>query len=145
MKDITVLLYVLLSLLSLLLLMEGYSLFRMREMSFRRRRRWMRIKVPNDKAITCRILEPIREAGTSEYLVDDITMAGICFYADRRVDRQIVKLSIKFPFTTFKDAATVWGKVVYSTKCSDGERYRTGISYLRRLSGQVSRQKAQAY
>jgi hypothetical protein len=133
MREITILLYVLLTLLSVLLLLEGYSLFSIHALSLRKRRRWMRIKVPNEKAITCRILEPIRDASLTEFLVEDITMGGLAFFSDRKIDRQIVKLSIKFPFTTFKEAATVWGKVVYSTRCASEERYRTGVAYLRRL------------
>lgn len=108
MKDIAFLLYVLLGLLSILLIMEGYSLIRLREVSFNKRRRWMRVKVPDGKTISCRIVEPLRDASLTEFIVEDITMAGMCFYADRKIDRQIVKLSIRFPFTTFKDAASVW-------------------------------------
>ncbi|MGE5308508.1 MAG: hypothetical protein ACM3OC_05460 [Deltaproteobacteria bacterium] len=134
MTNTTFLLYILLVLLSLLLLMEGYSLLRLREASMKKRRKYLRVKVPNDKAITCRVVEPLKEAGAKEFLVDDITMAGICFYADHKLDKQIVKLNIKFPFMTFKDAATVWGKVVYSNRCSNEDRFRTGISYMRRFA-----------
>jgi hypothetical protein len=133
-QELMFLMYILLSLLSVLLLLEGYSLMRLHGLSVKKRRKWMRIPVPSDKAITCRILEPLREAATTEFLVGDITMAGICFYADRKITNQIVKLNIKFPFTTFKDAATVWGKIVYSTRSKGEDRYRTGVSYLRKLS-----------
>lgn len=133
MTNITLLLYILLSLLAILLLMESYSLIRLHEISLKKRRRLMRIKVPKDKAITCRILEPLKDARMSEFIVDDITMAGISFFADRKIDKQIVKLSIRFPFTTYKDAAAVWGRVAYSTKCADSEMYRTGIAYMRNM------------
>ena len=134
MTNVSVTLYVLLVVLSALLLLEGYSLLRLRDSALRRRRKWMRIKVPSSKAITCRIVEPLKDASTKEYLVDDITMAGIAFYADRKFDRQIVKLSIKFPFTTYKDAASVWGRIVYSGRIANEEKYRVGISYMKRLT-----------
>lgn len=129
----SVLLSVLLSLLAVLVAMEGHNLLRLREATMKKRRRWMRIKVPSDKAITCRIVEPIKDAGIKEFLVDDITMAGISFYCDRKLEKQIMKMSIKFPFTTFKEAATVWGKVVYCGRTGTEERYRTGISYIKKL------------
>ncbi len=139
---VTRLLYVLLALLSALLLMEGHSLLRLRQISFKKRRKLMRIKVPPDKAITCRVLEPLRDASTKEFLVDDITMAGISFFADHRLEREIVKLSIRFPFTTHREAATVWGKVAYSAKCGTEERYRTGISYMKRAPRPGDREHA---
>lgn len=134
MTNINTIMFVLLLLLAFLLLIEGYRLLNLRAISMKRRRKWMRIKVPTDKAITCRIMEPVKDASTKEYIVDDITMAGIAFYADRKIDRQIVKLSIKFPFTTFRDAATVWGKVVYSSRFPNEEKYRIGISYMKKLA-----------
>jgi c-di-GMP-binding flagellar brake protein YcgR len=131
--NVPLLLYALLILLGFLLSIEGYNFVRMHMLPPSKRRRLLRIKVPRDKAITCRILEPLKETGTKEFMVDDITLAGISFFADRVIDRQIVKLGIRFPFMTFKDAASVWGKVVYCNRCGeDGDRYRIGIAYLRR-------------
>ena len=134
MTDTTTILNVLLILLSALLLLEGYSLLRLREVALKRRRKWLRIKVPSNRAITCRIMEPVKDASTKEYVVDDITMAGIAFFADRKIDREVVKLNIKFPFTTYKDAATVWGKVVYSSRSGNDDKYRIGISYMKKLT-----------
>ena len=134
MTNILFLLYAQLTLLAILLIMQGYALFRFRRLGMLKRRRWLRIKVPSDKAVTCRIVEPITEASPKEFLVDDITMAGICFYADRKIEKGIIKLNIKFPFTSFKDAATVWGRVAYCGKSAGDDKFRTGIQYIRKLS-----------
>ena len=133
MTNIVVILYIQMILLASLLLIQGYSMLKLNRIGLLKRRHWLRIKVPSEKSVTCRIVEPIIEASPKEFFVDDITMAGMCFIADRKINKGIIKLNIKFPFTTFKDAATVWGKVAYSTRSGGDDKFRTGIEYIRRL------------
>lgn len=131
-KNVVLLLYTLMFLLSVLLIMEGYNLLRIRQIMMHSRRRWLRIKVPATKAVTCRILEPLRDAGMKEYVIEDLNLGGICFVSDKKMEKTILKLSVRFPFMTYKDAASVWGRVVYSRKLANEEKYRTGVAYIRR-------------
>jgi len=95
------------------------------------RRRYARIRVPNEKMITCRITEPRSLAGETEYMVNDINVAGIAFSADKIIEKTMLKLSIRFPFTDFNEASSVWGRVVYCNKIGDSQKYRVGICYIR--------------
>lgn len=123
------LLYGSLFLLSMLLILQGYALYLKRGATSRKhRRRWARITVPTERMISCRIMEP--PGDDSEYLVHDINMAGIAFYTGKRLEKGIVKLSVRFPFTTFREAGTAWGRIVYCNQ--EGERYRVGLAYMRR-------------
>jgi len=97
----------------------------------KRRRRWSRINVPTEKMITCKISEPREAAGDSEFIVNDINMGGIAFFTNKKIEKTILKLFIKFPFTSFSEASTVWGKVAYCNKVSDSDKYRVGIYYVR--------------
>ena len=97
----------------------------------RKRRRWSRIRVPNEKMITCKIGEPPEFAGDKEFLVNDINVAGISFFPDKEIGKTVIKLFVKFPFTTFNEASTVWGRVVYCNKVGDSTKYRAGIFYVR--------------
>jgi len=108
-----------------------YLFFKSLRAQNKKRRRWARIRVPNEKMITCKIAEPLEFAGDKEFLVDDINVAGIAFFANKQIEKTILKLFVKFPFTTFNEASTVWGKVVYCKKLENTENYRVGISYVR--------------
>jgi hypothetical protein len=112
---------------------EGFYLFRKIKEKKKRRRRWARIKVPSEKMISCRIVEPPRYASNSEYLLDDINMAGIAFFCNQKLENIVLKLLVKFPFATYKEAGVVWGRVVYCNKVPDTEKYRIGISYIKRI------------
>lgn len=98
----------------------------------RKRRRWLRIQVPQDKKMTCRISAPLELAGETEYVIDDINMGGIAFNATRDMSNETVELLIKFPFADYKEAGKVRGKVAYCRKLETEEKYRVGISYVRR-------------
>jgi hypothetical protein len=97
----------------------------------RKRRRWARIRVPNEKMITCRISAPEELAGDTEFLISDINVAGIAFFTNKALEKINLKLMVKFPFTSFNEASTVWGKVVYCNKVGDSQKYRVGICYVR--------------
>jgi len=133
MTNALILLYILLFLLSILLILQGYQLYHAYRTNLTRRRRWGRIKVPNEKMITCRIAEPAELASDFEYLVNDINMAGLSLYSEKKIDKIIVRLQIKFPFTSFKEAASVWGRIAYCNKLADSEKYRVGIAYIRKI------------
>ncbi len=96
-----------------------------------KRRRWMRIKVPHEKKLACRILEPFELASDIDYLVDDINMGGISFFSDKEMVRGPIQLLLKFPLATYKEAGVVNARVAYCRKMPDG-RYRVGVAYLRR-------------
>jgi hypothetical protein len=133
MKEIIVVLYIQMFLLSLFLVLEGYSLYRNSKLKAMTRRRWARIKVPNEKMITCKVLYPDSIAGDREFLINDINMGGISFFSNQKIDNIFLKLNVKFPFTTFKEAGIVWGKVVYCNKIPESEKYKVGISYTRKV------------
>ena len=96
-----------------------------------KRRRWMRIKVPLEKKMACRILEPFELASDIDYLVDDINMGGIAFFTDKEIIRGPIQLLLKFPFASYKEAGKVNARVAYCKKQPDG-RFRVGVAYLRR-------------
>jgi len=133
--------YILFIISALLLIPNLYRLFRNIKEKRKKRRRWARIKVPREKMISCRIVEPSRYAGDAEYLLDDINMAGIAFFCNHKLENVILKLLIKFPFASYKESGAVWGKVVYCNKVADTENYRVGISYIKRIKQSHSQEK----
>lgn len=122
---------VLLFLLAVTVIAFGYMIVKYLKSKKGKRRRWARVKVPNQKMITCKIAEPRPAAGDTEYLVNDINVGGLAFFTNKEVEKTMVKLLVRFPFTTFSEASTVWGKVVYCNKFGDQEKFRVGISYQR--------------
>ena len=124
-------LVVLLFLLAVTIVFAGYSIFKYAAAKRKKRRRWARIRVPNEKMITCKIAEPKEFAGDSEFLVNDINVGGLAFFANKIIADSYLKLLIRFPFTSFHEASTVWGKVVYCNKIGDSQKYRVGICYVR--------------
>jgi hypothetical protein len=112
-----------------------YLFFKSLHAQNKKRRRWARIRVPNEKVITCKIGEPSEFASDKEFLVDDINVAGIAFFSDKPIAKTALKLFVRFPFTTFNEASTVWGKVVYCNTFADSGKYRVGICYVRHKKG----------
>jgi hypothetical protein len=94
------------------------------------RRRWGRIKVPNEKRMTCRITEPPAMASNIDYLIDDVNMGGIAFYSVKPLEKKTVRLLIRFPFADYSDAASVMGRIAYSREVSKN-KYRIGVEYQR--------------
>jgi hypothetical protein len=94
------------------------------------RRRWGRIKIPNEKRMTCRIIEPAEMASHTDYLIDDINMAGIAFFSSKPVEKKIVRLLIRFPFADYGEAANVVGRVAYAREIGK-DKYRIGVEYQR--------------
>ncbi len=131
MKENTMFLLVLWFLLSVSAVAIAYLVSRYFRLREKKRRRWARIRVPNEKMITCKIGEPAELADDKEFLVNDINVAGISFFADKEIEKTVIKLFVRFPFTTFNEASTVWGKVVYCNKVGDSSKYRVGIFYVR--------------
>jgi hypothetical protein len=131
MKENAMFLLVLWFLLSVSVVSLAYLFSKYMKARERKRRRWARIRVPNEKMITCKIGEPQELADDKEFLVNDINVAGISFFADKEISKTVIKLFVRFPFTTFNEASTVWGKVVYCNKVGDSPRYRVGIFYVR--------------
>jgi hypothetical protein len=128
MKNVLVLLGVLVAILVSLVL---FTLLQEWQKKLRlKRRRWLRIRIPQDKQMTCRITSPAELAGETEYVIDDINMGGIAFNCNRQIEG-VVGLLIKFPFADYKEAGKVKGKVAYCRKLETEERYRIGISYMR--------------
>lgn len=95
-----------------------------------RRRRWGRIKIPENKTMSCRILEPESMASSKDYQIDDINVGGIAFISDKALDRKKVRLSIKFPFSSYQEAGIVRGKIVYCNELKT-KRFRIGVAFVR--------------
>jgi hypothetical protein len=96
------------------------------------RRRWGRVKVPEEK-LSCIIAEPDGSTPTGAYLVDNINPGGLSFLSNRSFEaEQIMKLLIKFPFSSFIEAGTVWGRVSYCLKIHDKEQFVVGIAFVRK-------------
>jgi len=125
--------YALLIILSALIIFSGYYFLRNIKENKKKRRRWARVRVPSEKTISCRIVEPSRYASDTEYLLEDINMAGIAFFCNQKLENTVLKLLIKFPFAHYKEAGSVWGRVVYCNKVPDMEKYRVGIAYIKRI------------
>ncbi|HOU36553.1 MAG TPA: hypothetical protein PLJ26_01670 [Candidatus Omnitrophota bacterium] len=94
------------------------------------RRRWARIKVPADKRMTCRIIEPDALASNLDYFIDDINMSGIAFFSSKALPKKTVRLLIRFPFADYGEAASVLGRIAYSREIGR-DKYRIGIEYQR--------------
>ncbi len=94
------------------------------------RRRWGRIKVPVDKRMTCRIIEPAELASEIDFFIDDINMSGIAFFSVKPLAKKTVRLLIRFPFADYGEAASVAGRIAYAREISK-DKYRIGIEYLR--------------
>ncbi|MFA5118125.1 MAG: hypothetical protein WC695_04655 [Candidatus Omnitrophota bacterium] len=96
------------------------------------KRRWGRVKVP-DKKLSCRITEPDNCSITGDFTVDNINPGGLSFFSERTfAENQVLRLLIKFPFTSFEDAGKVWGKVVYCLKIHDKEEFVVGVAFTRK-------------
>jgi hypothetical protein len=94
------------------------------------RRRWGRIKVPNEKRMTCRIIEPAALASDTDYVIDDINMSGIAFFSAKPVAKKIIRLLIRFPFADYGEAARVLGRIAYCRETAK-DKYRVGVEYQR--------------
>jgi len=95
------------------------------------KRRWGRVKVP-DKKLCCRIAEPENCSVASDYAVDNINPGGLSFFSERLFgENEILRLLVKFPFTTYEDAGKVWGRVVYCLKIHDKEEFVVGVAFTR--------------
>lgn len=94
------------------------------------RRRWARIKVPSDKRMTCRIIEPNALASNIDYFIDDINMSGIAFFSSKALPKKAIRLLIRFPFADYGEAANVTGRIAYSREVSR-DKFRIGIEYMR--------------
>jgi hypothetical protein len=57
---------------------------------------------------------------------------GITFESDEKIDHDNIRLAIKFPFTSYDDAAYVWGRVVYCNKMLNKEKHLIGIAFIRK-------------
>jgi hypothetical protein len=100
------------------------------------RRRWGRVKVPDEK-ITCRVLESQHNLGVSDFVVDNINSGGLAFYSDTLFDaNEMMRLLVKFPFTSSEDEGSVWGRVSYSLKSQDKEKFITGVAFSRKRQTQ---------
>lgn len=96
------------------------------------RRRWGRVKVPDNK-LSCLVAEPQELAFAQPFLVDNINPGGISFFSDKVLPENVeLRLLIKFPFTTYVDAGTVWGRVAYCVKIHDKEKYVVGVAFIRK-------------
>lgn len=131
MKENMMFLLVLGFLLLLSIIAVVFIFFTLSKAKGKKRRRWARIRVPNEKMITCRISEPRELAGDTEFLISDINVAGIAFFTNKEIEKTNLKLLVKFPFSSFNEASMVWGKVVYCNKVGDSQKYRVGICYVR--------------
>jgi len=103
------------------------------------RRRWGRVKVPDHK-LSCLVAEPHEFAYAHEFIVDNINPGGISFFSDKILpENQELRLLIKFPFTTYVEAGTVWGRVAYCVKIHDKDKYVVGIAFIRKQKGKEAR------
>ncbi|MBU0503588.1 MAG: hypothetical protein ABH882_03135 [Candidatus Omnitrophota bacterium] len=95
------------------------------------RRKFFRAGVPRDK-LMCKIIEPASISTNKEFSILNISVMGIAFENDDKIDHDNVRLAIKFPFTSYDDAAFVWGRVVYSNKMLNKDKYLIGIAFIRK-------------
>ncbi|MCU0651015.1 MAG: PilZ domain-containing protein [Candidatus Omnitrophica bacterium] len=107
-----------------------YALCAVKKKNPEGRRRWGRIKIPNDKSMTCRITEPPNMASHTDFIIDDINMSGIAFLSPSPVEKKTVRLLIRFPFADYGEAANVLGRVAYCREISKN-KYRIGVEYQR--------------
>ena len=116
MTNALMLLYILMFLLSVLLILQGYQLYHVYKTNLARRRRWGRIKVPNEKMITCRIAEPAGLASDFEYLVNDINMAGLSLYTEKKIEK-IIKEVKNCAVSVYKELGNGFDEVIYDNAC----------------------------
>lgn len=95
------------------------------------RRQFFRAAVPPEK-LMCRIIEPASIAANTEFSILNISVMGVAFESDENIDHDSIRLAVKFPFTTYDDAAYVWGRVVYSNKMLNKDKYLVGIVFIRK-------------
>lgn len=95
------------------------------------RRKFYRAAVPPNK-LMCRIIEPASIATDTEFSILNISVMGVAFESDKKIEHDNIRLAIKFPFTTYEDAAYVWGRVVYSNKILNKNKHLTGIAFIRK-------------
>jgi hypothetical protein len=107
-----------------------YALGTAKKRSPEGRRRWGRVKVPNEKKMTCRITDPANLASNTDYIIDDINMSGIAFFSPVPIAKKEVRLLIRFPFADYGEAASVLGRIAYCREVSK-TRYRVGVEYER--------------
>jgi hypothetical protein len=94
------------------------------------RRRWARIAVVDNKLI-CRITESKRPVSGADFIIHNINAGGLSFFSQQEIAGDI-HLLIKFPFTSFEDAGSVWGRVVYNQNLGEKEKYLVGVSFIRK-------------
>jgi hypothetical protein len=107
-----------------------YTLLMTKKSPAQTRRRWGRIKVPNEKRMTCRIIEPAEIASNIDYFIDDINMGGIAFFSTKPIAKKVTRLLIRFPFADYGEAASVFGRVAYCRAVGKG-KFRIGVEYQR--------------
>lgn len=99
------------------------------------RRRCARVAVPKGK-LTCYLSESKETKIPLEFLINNINMLGISFIANQRINKNsTIRLKVKFPFASFDNEGNVWGKVVYSNKIPDMEKYAIGIEFIKNGGG----------
>ncbi len=98
------------------------------------KRKFYRSEVPLDK-LKCKIIEPVSIANNTEFSILNISVMGIAFESDEKIDHDSIRLAIKFPFTSYEDAAYVWGRVVYSNKMLHNDKHLIGIAFIRKKQG----------
>ena len=83
--------------------------------------------------LSCRIVEPKEATSTSDFLIDNINPGGLSFLSEKKFEeRAVMKFLIKFPFSTYIEAGSVWGNVSYCLKILDKEQYVIGIAFMRK-------------
>ena len=92
------------------------------------RRRWKRIKIPAEKHMSCRVVEPASIASDLEYVVVDINIGGISFISAKPFAKKVIRLLIRFPFSDYSNASSVRAKVAYSKEITK-DKYRIGVEY----------------
>jgi len=93
------------------------------------RRRWARIKVPTDKRMTCRIIEPEDISSDADYLIDDINMAGIAFFSPKALHKTHPYFD-KVPIRKLRRIC-YRGRKNCVFQGNKKNKYRIGIEYMR--------------
>lgn len=94
------------------------------------KRRWGRVKVPDNK-IQCRVKEPVVYSEPLDIPLIDVSAGGISFYSKQELKAgEVINLLMKFPSSFYLEEGTVWGKVAHCKK-QDG-KYLVGIAFVRR-------------
>ncbi|NQT69798.1 MAG: hypothetical protein HQ552_09475 [Desulfobacteraceae bacterium] len=96
------------------------------------RRCWGRVKA-SDNELRCQVTEPQELAFPLSCLVDNINPGGLAFLSDKVLPKNLeLHLLIKFPFTNYVDAGTVWGRIAYCIKIHDKEKYVVGVAFIKK-------------